>query len=117
MNKQFILIAFIFPLFLWANQIKEKEADLKTEKVTVFLNGAQITATTNVYLTKGNNSIIFSDLSPNINSNSIQVKGLNKLSVNSIQFDVTYLKQQKVSAELEKLKSKMETLKDEITHI
>jgi len=42
--------------------------------------------------------LIFSGLSPNIRQNSIQVKGLNLVSVNSIQFGITYLKKKTISA-------------------
>lgn len=111
MLKQFILCFLCLPLFLFAT---EKEIELKTKKVTVFLSGAQVSAMANVGLVEGNNTLVFSDLSPNIRQNSIQVKGLNQVSVNSIQFDVTYLKQQKLSAEVEMLKEKIEVLKDEI---
>ena len=111
MLKQIILGFLCFPLFLFAN---EKEIELKTKKVTVFLSGAQITAHAQLNLLTGNNTLVFSDVSPNINPNSIQVKGLNKVSVNSIQFDVTYLKEQKISAELAQLKEKLEVLKDKI---
>lgn len=111
MLKQFILCFLCLPLFLFAN---EKEIKLKTQKVTVFLSGAQVSAVANVGLVEGNNTLVFSDLSPNIRQNSIQVKGLNQVSVNSIQFDVTYLKEQKISAELAQLKQKIESLKDKM---
>jgi len=76
----------------------DKEIQLKTQKVTVFLEGAQISATAKVSLVEGTNELIFSGLSPNIRQNSIQVKGLNLVSVNSIQFGITYLKKKTISA-------------------
>ena len=105
-----IVILLLFPLLIFANDTK-----LTTKKVTVFLSGAQISAQAKVQLKEGNNEILFSNLSPNINANSIQVKGLNQASINSIQFDVTFLQQQKISAELENLKKKIESLKDQIS--
>lgn len=111
MLKRLILCFFCLPLFLFAT---EKEIELKTQKVTVFLSGAQISGSAKINLAEGNNTLVFSDLSPNIRQNSIQVKGLNQVSVNSIQFDVTYLKEQKISAELALLNEKIEALKDKM---
>ncbi|NGZ88932.1 DUF4139 domain-containing protein [Psychroflexus maritimus] len=105
-----ILLLFLVPCFAIAN-----DYELITKKVTVFLAGAQISAQAKIQLKEGNNELIFSNLSPNINANSIQVRGLNKASINSIQFDVTFLQQQKVSAELKDLKSQIELLKDQIS--
>lgn len=105
-----ILLLFLVPCFAIAN-----DYELITKKVTVFLAGAQISAQAKIQLKEGNNEILFSDLSPNINANSIQVRGLNKASINSIQFDVTFLQQQKISAELKDLKNQIELLKDQIS--
>lgn len=109
MNYLFYLL--FLPCLLFAN---EEQLPLKTKKVTVFLAGAQVSATAKANLKEGNNRLLFSDLSPNIQPNSIQVKGLNKVSVNAIQFDVTYLKQQDISEELQELKEKLQTLKDQL---
>ncbi len=105
-------LILLLPCLLLANDGKKQ---LTTKKVTVFLAGAQLTAEAKVQLQEGNNEILFTDLSPNINANSIQVKGLHKASVNAIQFDVTFLQQQKITTELQKLKDQIEHLKDQIS--
>lgn len=107
--KKFLILLLI-PCLVLAN-----EKELNTKKVTVYLSGAQITAQAQVSLNEGNNEIIFNNLSPNINAKSVQAKGLNQVSVNSIQFDVTFLQQQKISAELEDLKKQIQVLKDQIS--
>lgn len=111
MRKYISFCLLVLPLLLLA---KDKEIQLKTQKVTVFLEGAQISATAKVSLVEGTNELIFSGLSPNIRQNSIQVKGLNLVSVNSIQFGITYLKKKTISAEVALLKDKIEDFKEKI---
>lgn len=108
--KYFICL-LLFPFLLLGN---EKQPPLTPKKVTVFLSGAQVSATAKTTLIEGNNVLLFSDLSPNIKQNSIQVKGLNRVSVNTVQFGISFLKQQEVSAELKDLNLKLQDYKDQI---
>lgn len=106
-----LLWLILIPISLFA---VEKQPPLTTQKVTVFLSGAQVSASAKVSLVEGNNTLLFSDLSPNIQPNSIQVKGLNRVSVNTIQFDITYLKEQAIAEDLQELKDKLANIKDKI---
>ena len=55
--------------------VNETLVNSKINKVTVFLNGAQVFRKATFTLQKGITEVIFDSISSNINSNSIQVKG------------------------------------------
>ena len=55
--------------------VNETPVNSKINKVTVFLNGAQVFRKANFTLQKGITEVIFDSISSNINATSIQVKG------------------------------------------
>ncbi len=88
----------------------EKKTETTIEEVTVYLEGAQIKRTASVNLTSGTNEITLSDLSPNIEENSIQISGLNNTSILAINFAINYLEKKKDSEELASLKKQLKLI-------
>lgn len=66
--------------------------ELTPKEVTIFLKGAQLTSEATVNLPQGSSNVLLTDLSPDINSNSIQVSGLKNVTIQSINYDIDYLK-------------------------
>lgn len=98
MKNIFFLLLFL-PALLLAGEINPK---LQPKKVVVYIQGAQIINKTTFSVPEGRTSILFSDLSPNITPNSIQVSGLGDVSIAAINYRINYLKKE---SETEKLKS------------
>ncbi len=101
-------------LFLLLSMIASANSEKKTpsviKEVTVYLTGAQIKRTAQVNLKPGVNEILLTNLSPNIEENSIQVSGLKNTSILSINFTIDYLEKKKDSEELIALRNQLEDL-------
>ncbi|WP_416441041.1 mucoidy inhibitor MuiA family protein [Leeuwenhoekiella sp. A16] len=80
------------------------------ERVTVFLQGATIDRTSQVYLKSGVNELVFNNLSPDVMESSIQVSGLKDATVLSIQFNYNYLEKKAASAEYTSLDNALDQL-------
>lgn len=103
-------------IILTANFIFADNTNPKTQltKVTVYLNGAQITRTAEISLPSGTSEITFDKLSPNIQENSIQVSGLEQVSILSINYGINFLSKRDHTRDIENLKDQMDLLKDKI---
>lgn len=95
-------------------QVTQKKIDTKIEKATIFLNGAQINRTGKVSINPGNSEIVFSNISPYINSQSIQVKGEGDFTVLSVVHKLNYLQEQAKQADMQKVDEQKEILQDKI---
>jgi len=95
-------------------QPPQKTIETKIEKATVFLNGAQINRTGKTSISPGNTQIVFSGISPYINSQSIQVKGEGNFTVLSVIHKLNYLQEQAKQADIQKVDDLKELLQDKI---
>lgn len=88
--KNPVFIFLLLPFFFFAN---EQKVSSKIQKVTVYLSGAQITRTVQCHLKEGSNEVVFTGLSHKIDEGSIQISGLNTVSILSIAYGINYLKE------------------------
>jgi hypothetical protein len=92
--------------------------DLKTKatnrEVTVYLNGAQVTADAVVSVPKGTSTVRITDVSPFINQNSIQISGLKEVSILSIGYETSFLPKKTVSDKITDLENKIAAKNREI---
>ncbi|MGB4844816.1 MAG: mucoidy inhibitor MuiA family protein, partial [Ferruginibacter sp.] len=95
-------------------QPAQKTIDTKIEKATVFLNGAQINRAGKISVNPGTTQIVFSGISPYINSQSIQVKGEGNFTVLSVVHKLNYLQEQAKQADIQKVDDLKELLQDKI---
>ena len=107
--KNFTLLFFLIPFLAFSNFEKKHTSNIKS--VTVYLNGATIERHSNVTLTKGENTLIFNDLSAAINENSIQISGIKNASISSLNYTIDYLEKGTVSEEYTILNTKIDGLK------
>ena len=108
-----LIIAVIISQIIYAQPV-QKAIDTKIEKATVFLNGAQINRTGKVLVSPGNSEIVFSGISPYLNSQSIQVKGEGNFTVLSVVHKLNYLQEQAKQADMQKVDDQKEILQDKI---
>ncbi len=112
--KNTLLISLLsLPLVMMAG---EEETRVKTEikEVTVFLSGAQVTSTGNVSINSGTTDLIFENLSPNINSNSIQAKGEGDFTILSVSYRLNYVNQRTKPKEVLVLEDSLDALKSKL---
>lgn len=93
-------------------------ADNKTpstiKEVTVYLNGAQITRTSNFLLKEGTTELKFTGLSSKIDKNSIQISGLQSVSILAMDYGINYLDKFMVTPEATELQNEAKLLSEKI---
>ncbi len=82
----------------------------KVEEVTVFFRGAELIHTAEAMLTKGNNEILITGFSPNVDRSSIKVKTTGGAVISSFEFSTDYLHEEKPS---EKAQNLLDTIKEQ----
>lgn len=96
------------------SQTLQKKIETKIEKVTVFLNGAQINRTGKTTIAPGKTEIVFSGISPYINPQSIQVKAEGNFTILSVVHKLNYLQEQAAQADIQKINTQKDLLTDKI---
>jgi len=104
-------IRILFMLLLCSPFVMNAQETVKSNvtDVTVFLQGAQVTRKANFSLKAGDNRIVFKDLSPQLDANSIQIKGSPDYMIFSVKHKVNYLGDQELNPVI---KSKKDSLND-----
>ncbi|MBX2907726.1 MAG: DUF4139 domain-containing protein [Taibaiella sp.] len=88
---------------------------LNIEQATVFLHGAQLTGSTKVHFSKGENEIIFTNVAGDINTQSLTVNAGPGVAVESAVFSNDYLATEVLSPKAKEIKDSIEILTDERT--
>lgn len=106
------VLSFIsfFPNLLKADK---EPVDSKIDKVTVFLSGAQVNRTSTVSINSGVSELIFKDISPKLDKQSIQVKGDGEFTILSVSHQMNYLEEQKKREEIKILDKRKYQLNEE----
>ena len=108
------LIALVLLTQITFAQEEQKTAS-QVNKVTVFLNKAQINRDVKVSLKKGITTLIFNGLSPFIDVKSIQVKTAPSINILAVNHKKNYLNEIKKSEQVKALEEKREAITDKIT--
>ncbi len=108
--KKLVFVLLLLPTILFA---KEK-VPTTIKKVTVYLDGAQITRHVTLELPIGTTQFTFDKLSPYVQESSIQVSGLEQASILSINYAVNYISKQSMPKDIETLHNKIKALQDQI---
>jgi len=88
----------------------EKRTTSTIKEVVVFLNGAQITATSEVSIPAGNSEIVIEDLPENISDDQLQAKGTGDFIIQSVVRKINYLNETQLPKEVRVLKDSLESL-------
>ncbi len=103
-------ILFLLPFYVLAGSIEPK---ITPKKVTLYLEKAQIHATSNFHLKAGRTQVVFKQISSEVDPASIQVKGLGKLNLHSVSFQTNYLENKDISIQLENFQQQLDKLNRE----
>jgi len=110
MKKLFIFLACTQAFGLFAQQNPEKPVDSEVEQVTVFFANAQITRQKSLNVEAGKTTLKFQNLSPYINSKSVQVKVDGSVTVLSVNHQLNYLDDLEKPRELSELETKYKSV-------
>ncbi|MDP2388667.1 MAG: DUF4139 domain-containing protein [Bacteroidota bacterium] len=91
MNKSFYTLALLaISIGAAVAGTTEKFVKSKPEKVTVYMNGAQVFRTAELNLTAGQSQIILEGLEANIDQQSLQAGGKGNFIITGVQYNVHY---------------------------
>lgn len=81
--KKALLILLLMPLLALTSTAQEKRVKSKVVSATVYTQGAQVTRTAKVFLEKGENKVIFTNLPPSISSVQVNCNDATIVSVSN----------------------------------
>ena len=110
MRKKIIYTALFFLTINLLNAQSEKEINAEMKHVTVFPDRAQIDHEATVAIPAGTTILKLVSLSPYIDPQGIQVKGIGDFTILSINFRNNYLQNLEDSPEIKNLRSQLESL-------
>jgi N-terminal domain of unknown function (DUF4140) len=110
--KSTMLAVLTIAAYALLAQTKQQTVTSTIEKVTVFTSGAQVARKAKTSLAQGKTELIFAAISPNIDKQSIQVKGEGAFTILSVIHQTNYLNEQKRREETTVLEAQKETLKN-----
>ena len=107
--KPFTLLIFIFVSFnAFTQETNEKEILADINKVTVFIEGAQIVSEANVSLQQGQMILKFIKLSPYIRKESIRIDGDGSFTILNVLHQNDYINELEKNNEIAALRNKIE---------
>ncbi|MDZ7936438.1 MAG: DUF4140 domain-containing protein [Emticicia sp.] len=109
MLKLLKLICLI-PLLSQAQQT----VNSKIEKVTLFLNGAFVERSAKVSFTNGKTELVFKGISPQIDKQSLQVKGEGRFTVLSVAYQLGNLLEKPKQEEISRVEAQKTLVEDKI---
>ncbi len=116
MTKKLLFIACLFiSLTRVANADDSQKIVSKVQKVTLFLNGAQVTRTSPVNVAPGTSTLVFENISPGIDVQSIQVRAAGDFTILSVKHELNYLNEQAKQKHVEELQAQQKALNDKIS--
>jgi uncharacterized protein (TIGR02231 family) len=108
MNKLFFTIAAGLITFHSFGQANAKLITTKISDVTVFMAGAQVTEAASVQLKEGENQLKITDLTINMDPNSVQVEGNPNYTILSVRHQVNYLIDQNSNPKVKAIQDSLE---------
>ncbi len=97
-----------------AAKADDQKITSKVQKVIVFLNGAQVTRTAMVNVNAGTSTLVFENISPGIDVQSIQVHANGEFTILSVKHELDFLNEQAKQKRVEDLRAQQKAIKDKI---
>jgi hypothetical protein len=114
MFKKLLIAASVFFMAMAARADEGRKIASKVEKVVVFLRGAQVTRTAMVNVSAGTTELVFGEISPGIDVQSIQVHVNGEFTILSVKHEMNYLGEEVKAKQVADLIAQQKTIKDKI---
>ena len=108
------LLAALVMLLQTAHAQSKKTMESRIEKVTVFLDGAQTERTARASLAAGKQELVFANISPSIDKQSIQVKADGNVTILSVIHQQNFMKEQQKQDEIKEAEAMKEAQTEKI---
>ena len=115
MLKKLQLAAFLFMVAIAARADEGQKITSKVQKVVLFLNGAQVTRTAMVNVGAGTSELIFGEISPGVDVQSIQVHANGEFTILSVKHELDFLNEQVKQRHVEDLQAAQKAIRDKIS--
>jgi uncharacterized protein (TIGR02231 family) len=99
-------------LLLYTHVTAQPRQNVKIDHVTIFLNGAELTSSTRVNLSAGENTILFTNIAGNVNQPSLTVGADNNVVIQSSTFQNNFLVAETLSPRGRELKDSIEAIEN-----
>ena len=115
--KKLLLCCCLISLVIkaYSQDFPQQKIDSKIEKITVFLNGAQVQRTAMASLPNGKSEVILRGLTPNLEQQSVIVKGEGDFTILSVKPQMNFLEEVKRKDTIINLETERERLFDLIS--
>lgn len=110
MKKLFLISILLISAILYVSADTEKDIKATLKHVTVYPDRAQMTHETSVEIPAGRSLLKLGDLSPYIDAQSIQVKGLGEFMILSVNHQNNYLENLEELPEIKNIRNQIEAL-------
>lgn len=117
LENKIMLKKLLFAGLLLATQAHAQDGQKvasKVQKVTVFLNGAQVTRTANVSISPGTSTLVFENVSPYIDEQSIQLHANGDFTILSVKTERNFLNGQAKQKDIADLQAREKNLQAKI---
>ncbi len=112
--KNLVFFLLLYPFLIFSNNPKIPS---KIKEVTLYLSGAQITRSAHCNIPSGASEILLTGLSPKIDESSIQLSGLQSVSILSMAYDVNYLVKTESNPETLQWENEIKVLETKIAYL
>jgi uncharacterized protein (TIGR02231 family) len=116
MLKKLLMAASIIFIAIATKADDSPKIESKVQKVIVFLNGAQVTRTATVNISAGISTLVFSNISPDINVQSLQVHANGDFTILSVKSELNYFNEPLRQKDVEVLQAQEGIIRDKISY-
>lgn len=109
MFRKLLVAASLF-LIMMAAKADDQKIVSKVQKVVVFLNGAQVTRTAMVNVSPGNSTLVFENISPGIDIQSIQVHAGGEFTILAVKHELNFLNEQAKQKRIEEFRTQQKII-------
>lgn len=114
MMKKLLILGFLYLGAFSAKADEGPKIDSKVQKVIIFLSGAQVTRTAKVNINAGTSTLVFQNLSPDIDPQSIQVHANGDFTILSVKNELNFLTEDAKQKNIEDLRTQQKLIKDKL---
>ena len=112
--KKLFVTTTLFAISLAICSGADKDIITEIKNVTVYRQGALVSRTGDIFLQKGNTTLLFKGLPEGVVPESIQAKATGEVMITSVNHSIDYLNRNTVSKEISSLNERRRTLADSI---
>jgi hypothetical protein len=114
MFKKLLMAACVVFIAIAAKAEEGQKVSSKVQKVIVFLNGAQVTRTAMVNVGASTTQLVFSEISPGVDVQSIQVHANGDFTILSVKQELNFINEQAKQKQVEDLQAQQKALRDKV---